>query len=404
MLKPCMICPWNLRTNLMIRKIIYFCLVAPFCFESMAQSMVPKAPKLNLESYILLEASTNTVIAEFNSDNQISPASMTKVMSGYVIADQIANGAISLDDKVLISEKAWKTGGSKMFIEAGKRIPVRDLLSGIVIQSGNDATVALAEYVAGSEEGFVDFMNAYASELGLSNTLFQNAVGWTDPNHFSSAKDLANLTQALINDFPDHYEIYKEKEFTFGGIRQLNRNKLLWRDESSDGVKTGHTQSAGYCLVGSAQRGDMRLITVIAGSKSDNDRFLSSQRLLEYGFRFFATQKVLNANQEYKNITIWGGQEDSLSIGVLEDTSITLPRSSFKDLKVNYKYSNNLQAPISIGQKVGTLEITSGEEVVLVSELVALKDISAKGFFGRLWSKFVLWIFSLFGMTEDGSN
>ena len=198
-----------------MKKIISFLLLAPLCIDGLAQSMVPKAPKLNLDSYILIEASTNTVIAEFNSDDQISPASMTKVMSGYVVADQIASGAISLDDKVLISEKAWKTGGSKMFIEAGKRISVRDLLSGIVIQSGNDATVALAEYVAGSEEGFVDFMNAYASELGLSNTLFQNAVGWTDPNHFSSAKDLAHLTQALISNFPDHYATYKEKEFTF---------------------------------------------------------------------------------------------------------------------------------------------------------------------------------------------
>ena len=188
-----------------MKKIIYLILLAPFCIDLFAQSMVPKAPKLNLDSYILLEANTNTVIAEFNSENQISPASMTKVMSGYVIADQIASGAISLDDKVLVSEKAWKTGGSKMFIEAGKRVSVRDLLSGIVIQSGNDATVAMAEYVAGSEEGFVDFMNAYASELGLSNTLFQNAVGWTDPNHFSSVNDLAQLTKALIANFPDHY-------------------------------------------------------------------------------------------------------------------------------------------------------------------------------------------------------
>ena len=224
-----------------MKKFIYFLLITPFCFDVVAQSMVPKAPKLNLSSYILLEASTNTVIAEFNSDNQIAPASMTKVMSGYVIADQIANGSISLDDKVLISEKAWKTGGSKMFIEAGKRVSVKDLLSGIVIQSGNDATIAMAEYVAGSEEGFVDFMNAYASEMGLTNTFFQNSTGFSDPNHFTSAKDLAKLTQELINKFPDHYATYKEKEFTFSGIRQLNRNKLLWRDDSVDGVKTGHT-------------------------------------------------------------------------------------------------------------------------------------------------------------------
>ena len=381
-------------------------LLLPLCFSLLinSQSFVPNSPELDLKSYILIEPNTNTVIAEFNSDSQIEPASMTKIMTSYVLADQIANGLVSLDDQVLISEKAWRMEGSKMFIEAGKKVSISDLLKGIIIQSGNDASVAIAEYAGGTESGFVDLMNSYAASLGMDNTIFQNSTGLPDDNHFSSAKDLATLTSHFINKFPYEYSLYKEKQFTFNNIKQLNRNKLLWRDESSDGVKTGHTQSAGYCLVGSAQRGDMRLITVIAGSKSDNDRFLSSQRLLEYGFRFFATQKVLNANQEYKNITIWGGQEDSLSIGVLEDTSITLPRSSFKDLKVNYKYSNNLQAPISIGQKVGTLEITSGEEVVLVSELVALKDISAKGFFGRLWSKFVLWIFSLFGMTEDGSN
>ena len=381
-------------------------LLLPLCFSLIinSQSFVPNSPELDLKSYILIEPNTNTIIAEFNSDSQIEPASMTKIMTSYILADQIANDLVSLDDQVLISEKAWRMEGSKMFIEAGKKVSISDLLKGIIIQSGNDASVAIAEYAGGTESGFVDLMNSYAASLGMDNTIFQNSTGLPDDNHFSSAKDLATLTSHFINKFPYEYSLYKEKQFTFNNIKQLNRNKLLWRDESSDGVKTGHTQSAGYCLVGSAQRGDMRLITVVAGSKSDNDRFLSSQRLLEYGFRFFATQKVLNANQEYKNITIWGGQEDRLGIGVLEDTSITLPRSSFKDLKVNYKYSNNLQAPILIGQKVGTLEITSGEEIVLVSELVALKDIAAKGFFGRLWSKFVLWIFSLFGMTEDGSN
>ena len=381
-------------------------LLLPLCFSLIinSQSFVPNSPELDLKSYILIEPNTNTIIAEFNSDSQIEPASMTKIMTSYILADQIANDLVSLNDQVLISEKAWRMEGSKMFIEAGKKVSISDLLKGIIIQSGNDASVAIAEYAGGTESGFVDLMNSYAASLGMDNTIFKNSTGLPDDNHFSSAKDLATLTSHFINKFPYEYSLYKEKQFTFNNIKQLNRNKLLWRDESSDGVKTGHTQSAGYCLVGSAKRGDMRLITVVAGSKSDNDRFLSSQRLLEYGFRFFATQKVLNANQEYKNITIWGGQEDRLGIGVLEDTSITLPRSSFKDLKVNYKYSNNLQAPISIGQKVGTLEITSGEEIVLVSELVALKDIAAKGFFGRLWSKFVLWIFSLFGMTEDGSN
>jgi len=384
----------------MMKKIFYIFLFAPFCIDVLAQSMVPKAPKLNLDSYILLEASTNTVIAEFNSDNQISPASMTKVMTGYVIADQIASGAISLDDKVLISEKAWKTGGSKMFIEAGKRISVRDLLSGIVIQSGNDATVAMAEYVAGSEEGFVDFMNSYAIELGLSNTLFQNAVGWTDPNHFSSARDLANITKAMINNFPDHYATYKEKEFTFSGIRQLNRNKLLWRDDTVDGVKTGHTESAGYCLISSAKRNDMRLIAVVAGSPTGNERLTASQRLLEYGFRFYATQKLITKNNELTSARVWGGKKDKVALGANDDILLTLPRADFKNLKANYNFNNNIQAPISVGDVIGNIEFISNDQLVLSMPLVAVESVEAKGFFGRIWARIVFWIMSLFSIGK----
>jgi len=379
-----------------MKKFIYFLLITPFCFDVVAQSMVPKAPKLNLSSYILLEASTNTVIAEFNSDNQIAPASMTKVMSGYVIADQIANGSISLDDKVLISEKAWKTGGSKMFIEAGKRVSVKDLLSGIVIQSGNDATIAMAEYVAGSEEGFVDFMNAYASEMGLTNTLFQNSTGFSDPNHFTSAKDLAKLTQELINKFPDHYATYREKEFTFSGIRQLNRNKLLWRDDSVDGVKTGHTDSAGFCLISSARRNDMRLIAVVAGSESENERLTASQRLLEYGFRFYATQKLVSQETKVTTAKVWGGKTNEVALGSTQDIYLTLPRSEFKNIKANYKFTNNLQAPIEIGEKIGSIEFTSNDRVVLSAPLMAIENVEAKGFFGMLWARLVYWITSLF--------
>ena len=384
-----------------MKKLIIPLLITNFIY---AQSFVPDAPELDLKSYILIEPNTNTIIAEFNSDSEIEPASMTKIMTSYVVADQIANDLIFLDDQVLISEKAWRMEGSKMFIEAGKKVSVSDLLKGIIIQSGNDASVAIAEYAGGTERGFVDLMNSYAGSLGMNNTIFQNSTGLPDDNHFSSAKDLATLTSDFIKKFPDTYSLYKEKQFTFNNIKQLNRNKLLWRDDSSDGVKTGHTQAAGYCLVGSAKRGDMRLITVIAGSDSDNNRFLASQRLLEYGFRFFATQKVLNANEEYKSIKIWGGVEQSLGIGVLEDVSITLPRTSFKDLTVNYNYSNNIQAPINVGQTIGTIEIVSNQEVVFSTELVALKEIKSKGFFGRLWSKFVLWVYGLFGMTENGNN
>ena len=379
-----------------MRKLIYLLLLCPFCLDLMAQSMVPKAPKLNLSSYVLLEANTNTVIAEFNSDNQIAPASMTKVMSGYVIADQIANGAISLDDQVLISEKAWRTGGSKMFIQEGKRVSVKDLLSGIIIQSGNDATIAMAEYVAGSEEGFVDFMNAYATDMGLSNSLFQNATGFSDPNHFTSAKDLSKLTRALINNFPAHYETYKEKEFTFGGIRQLNRNKLLWRDDSVDGVKTGHTDSAGFCLISSAKRNDMRLIAVVAGSASEKERLTASQRLLEYGFRFYATQKLTDQNTKVTSAKVWGGKTNEVALGSQEDIYLTLPRSDFKNIKANYIFDNNIQAPIEAGQIIGSIELTSNDRVVLTSPLVAIEAVEAKGFFGRLWSRLLYWINSLF--------
>ena len=384
-----------------MKKIIYLLLFAPLCIELTAQSMVPKAPKLNLDSYILIEANTNTVIAEFNQDNQIAPASMTKVMSGYVIADQIASGAISLDDKVLISEKAWKTGGSKMFIEAGKRVSVRDLLSGIIIQSGNDATVAMAEYVAGSEEGFVDFMNAYAMELGLSNTLFQNAIGWSDPDHFSSAKDLALLTKSMINNFPEHYSTYQEKEFTFSGIRQLNRNKLLWRDDTVDGVKTGHTDSAGYCLISSAKRNDMRLIAVVAGSPSENERLTSSQRLLEYGFRFFSTQKLITKDTQITTAKVWGGTADQVALGTKEDIFLTLPRLDFKNIKANYKFNNNIKAPILEGDEIGNIEFMSNDRIVFSAPLLAIESVDEKGFFGRIWARIIFWIFSLFSFGQN---
>ena len=367
----------------------------------LSQSFVPNAPELNLKSYILIDPNTNTVIAESNSDGQIEPASMTKVMTAYVVADQIKNNLISLEDEVLISEKAWKMGGSKMFIEVGKRVSVLDLLKGIMIQSGNDASVAIAEYVGGTEDGFVDLMNAYAGSIGMNSTYFANSTGLPSEGHLTSASDLAILTSKFITNFPDIYSLFKEKEFEYGGItgNKFNRNKLLWRDDTSDGVKTGHTSSAGYCLIGSAKRANMRLITVVAGSDSSNNSFSDTQRLLEYGFRFYATQKYFEINKEYTTSKVWGGKIDTLSLGVEEDISITLPRTSFKDIKVNYKVKNNIQAPITKGQEIGTLEIISNNEIVLTSSLIALEEVEAKGFLGRLWSRFVLWIMSLFGIA-----
>ncbi len=382
-----------------MKKILLLALISSnFIFS---QSFVPNAPELNLKSYILIDPNTNTVIAEANSEGQIEPASMTKVMTAYVVADQIKNGLINLEDKVLISEKAWKMGGSKMFIEVGKKVSVLDLLKGIMIQSGNDASVAIAEYVGGTEDGFVDLMNAYAGAIGMNNSYFTNSTGLPSEGHLTSASDLAILTSKFITNFPDIYSLFKEKEFEYGGIsgNKYNRNKLLWRDETSDGVKTGHTSSAGYCLIGSAKRANMRLITVVAGSDSSNNSFSDTQRLLEYGFRFYATQKYFEINKEYTTSKVWGGKIDTLSLGVKEDISITLPRTSFKDIKVNYKVKNNVQAPISKGQEIGTLEIISNNEIVLTSSLIALEEVEAKGFFGRLWSRFVLWIMSLFGIA-----
>ena len=367
----------------------------------LGQSFVPNAPELNLKGYILIDPTTNTIIAESNSDGFIEPASMTKVMTAYVVADQIENDLISINDEVLISEKAWKMSGSKMFIEVDKRVSILDLLKGIIIQSGNDAAVAIAEYVGGTEDGFVDLMNAYAASLGMNNTLFMNSTGLPNENHLTTAEDLAILTSNFITKFPEIYSLFKEKEFEYGGIssNKLNRNKLLWRDKTSDGVKTGYTSSAGYCLIGSAKRGNMRLITVVAGSDSANNSFSDTQRLLEYGFRFYATEKYFDVGKEYASAKVWGGKNDTISLGVENDISVTLPRTKFKDLKVNYVVKNNVQAPINKGDKIGTLELISDNNTVLISDLIALEDIEAKGFFGRLWSRFVLWIMSLFGLT-----
>jgi D-alanyl-D-alanine carboxypeptidase (penicillin-binding protein 5/6) len=380
-----------------MKKIILTIIILPLV--AYCQSFVPNAPELDLKSYILIEPNTNTVIAEFNSSDLIEPASMTKVMTGYVVSDQIKNELISLNDQVLISEKAWKMEGSKMFIEVGKKVSILDLLKGIIIQSGNDASVAIAEYVGGTEDGFVDLMNSYAGALGMNDTNYINSTGLPAEEHFTSARDLATLTAKFINNFPDEYALYKEKQFTFNNIKQLNRNKLLWRDESSDGVKTGHTSTAGYCLIGSAERGNMRLITVVAGSDSDNDRFLSTQRLLEYGFRFYATQKYFDPNKEYVSAKVWGGRSEQIQLGVSDEISITLPRTSFKDIKVDYEYKSNVQAPIIKGPVMGSLKIISDGEVVKTADLIALENVEAKGCFGRLWSSFVLWVMSLFGIS-----
>tara|TARA_B100000674_G_scaffold4069_1_gene3387 strand:- start:204 stop:1361 length:1158 start_codon:yes stop_codon:yes gene_type:complete len=380
-------------------KKILFLLLGLISLESFTQSFIPNTPTLDLKSYILIEPNTNTIIASFNEDAPIEPASMTKVMTSYVVADQIENDLLSLNETVLITEdaKQMSLGTARTYIEPGKRVTVLDLLKGVIIQSGNDATYALAEHVGGTEDGFVDLMNRYAAEMGLSNTLFQNSTGLPDENHFTSAKDLATMTSLLISKFPEIYAFHKEKEFTFNNITQPNRNRLLWKDKSSDGVKTGWTESAGYCLISSAQRNDMRLIAVIAGAETDKDRFNDTQRLLEYGFRFYSTQEVIKKDNSLKEVNIWGGKKDSVSLGAQNNIKLTLPRTTFKNITISYEFQNNLRAPIKEGQTLGTLIIKDGEKTLHTENLVALSEVEAKGFFGRIWASFVLWLRGLFG-------
>tara|TARA_B100000614_G_scaffold257341_1_gene277437 strand:- start:91 stop:1248 length:1158 start_codon:yes stop_codon:yes gene_type:complete len=380
-------------------KKILFLLLGLISLESFTQSFIPNTPTLDLKSYILIEPNTNTIIASFNEDAPIEPASMTKVMTSYVVADQIENDLLSLNETVLITEdaKQMSLGTARTYIEPGKRVTVLDLLKGVIIQSGNDATYALAEHVGGTEDGFVDLMNRYAAEMGLSNTLFQNSTGLPDANHFTSAKDLATMTSLLISKFPEIYAFHKEKEFTFNNITQPNRNRLLWKDKSSDGVKTGWTESAGYCLISSAQRNDMRLIAVIAGAETDKDRFNDTQRLLEYGFRFYSTQEVIKKDNSLKEVNIWGGKKDSVSLGAQNNIKLTLPRTTFKNITISYEFQNNLRAPIKEGQTLGTLIIKDGEKTLHTENLVALSEVEAKGFFGRIWASFVLWLRGLFG-------
>lgn len=367
-------------------------------FYSNAQNLLPRPPQINVTSYILVEPVTGKVLAEFNADDQIEPASMTKVMTGYIAADQLNRNLVRADDEVLISTKAWKMEGSRMFIEAGKRVSFEDLIKGVVIQSGNDASVAIAEYLGGTEEGFVDIMNAYAQSLGLNNTLFENSTGLPSSNHFSSARDLSIISANLINNFPEHYALYKEKSFTFNDIRQLNRNRLLWRDDSVDGIKTGHTESAGFCLISSAVRGSMRLIAVVAGANSEDERFNASQRLLEYGFRFFVTQNLLESNEEVRSADVWGGKKDNVSLGLAKDLIVTVPRAELPSLKIDYTFNNNIEAPISKGDILGSLSVKSGDTVIANANLVALEEVEPKGFFGRLISKIIMWFLNLFNL------
>lgn len=362
-----------------------FLLLLVASFSSQAATLVPSTPKIKAKGYLLIDYNSGRILAEKKADTRMEPASLTKMLTSYVVASELASGSISLTDEVTVSEKAWRMQGSRMFIEVGKKVSVEDLLKGVIIQSGNDATVALAEHVAGSEDAFVSLMNQYAAELGLLESHFVNSTGLPKKDHYTTPRDLARLARALIRDFPKHYEWYATKEFTFNNINQYNRNRLLWRNKFVDGIKTGHTESAGYCLVASALRDDMRLISVVLGTKSDKARSAESQKLLTYGFRFFETHRLYAANEPLTTTKIWKGALDQLPLGLAEDLYLTIPKGQYKKLDANMQLDAHITAPVKKGQSFGAVNISLGDEQYAKRELVALTDIEK----GGLWNSLV---------------
>ncbi|RUR32884.1 D-alanyl-D-alanine carboxypeptidase [Vreelandella andesensis] len=379
-----------------IRRTAGLCLMAAFAVVAspavaqvipQPQTIIPAAPQLAASSWILMDANSGRILAEHNSDERLPPASLTKLMTAYLVERELDRGTISLTDMINISEKAWRTGGSKMFIEVGDRVSVDDLLHGIIIVSGNDASVAMAEHLAGGETPFADLMNQHATRLGMQNTNFQNATGLPGDNHYSTARDMALLSQHIISDYPEHYAIYSQRNFSFGGIDQPNRNRLLWRDPSVDGLKTGWTTEAGYCLVSSAQRDGMRLISVVMGTSSEESRAQETQKLLSYGFRFYETMKLYERGAVLATPRIWGGESNELRVGVDGEVFMTLPRNRNEELRARLNLDADLKAPMAVGDDVGTLEVYLGEEMVGERQLVALENVEEGGLFKRLFDQ-----------------
>ena len=349
-----------------------------------APSIVPSAPAVSSKSYILMDAETGRVLAERDSDQPLPPASLTKIMTSFVAAAELAAGRVALADEVPISVKAWRTGGSKMFVREGTNVALEDLLRGIVIQSGNDASVAVAEFIGGDEDGFANMMNAYAEELGLANSRFVNATGLPDDGHYASARDLAVLSAALIARYPEHYAMYAERAFKYGEIEQPNRNRLLWRDRSVDGVKTGLTDAAGYCLVASALRDGMRLMVTVMGADSNDQRFQDAQKLLAYGFRYFERQHLYDAGEVVASATVWYGVADAIEARVQESVRITMPRGRYADLAARVEMPKEVEAPIAEGQRLGAVHVALDGETLAEVPLVATVAVPEAGFFGRV--------------------
>ncbi len=352
---------------------------------------IPKPPATGATAFIIQDFHSGRIIAEQASEQPVEPASITKLMTAYAVFKELANGNITLDDMVTISEKAWRTPGSRMFIEVGKQVSVENLLKGMIIQSGNDATVALAEYIAGSEETFAALMNRHAEELGMGNSHFMNSTGLPDKEHYMSARDIARLAEMLIREFPDYYDWYSQKEFTWNDITQYNRNKLLWRDESVDGIKTGHTDSAGYCLVTSAEKEGMRLITVVLGTKSENARAEASQALLNYGFRFFETHKLYETGMALTNARIWKGASETIQLGLDRPLYVTIPRGQYKSLDASMTVDSRITAPVAAGQTLGMVLVRLGDDVIAEQELVALQQVGEGSFWQRIVDEAMLY-------------
>ncbi|MDG1114620.1 MAG: D-alanyl-D-alanine carboxypeptidase [Pseudomonadales bacterium] len=381
---------------MMMRSLFFLLSIALFQTAVAAPRIIPAPPQLATEGHILLDAATGTVIIEENAEMRLPPASLTKIMTSYIIASEIQQGRISLDDLVPISVKAWKMEGSRMFVREGTEVKVSDLIRGIVIQSGNDASVAMAEFIAGDEQAFADIMNQVAQKLGMTRTQFKNATGLPDEGHYTTAKDLSLLARALIRDFPEHYKLYKEKYFSYNDIRQANRNSLLWRDDAVDGMKTGHTEAAGFCLVASAEKKDMRLVSVVMGATSERSRSTESQKLINYGFRYFESVKLYDGLESLRRVKVWGGLHESLDVGIEAPARLTIPSGARGALAAEVTLDPVIKAPVSPGQILGLLRISLEGETMLERPVVALNGVDEAGLVSTLIDEVSLFFLSLF--------
>lgn len=359
-------------------------------------TVIPAAPQLAASGFILVDAATGSIVAESNSEQRLPPASLTKMMSSYLVVDEIEKGRITEDAMVNISVKAWKMGGSRMYVKEGTQVSVIDLLRGVIIQSGNDSTVALAEYVSGNEDAFVDVMNQKAVQLGMTNTHFENSTGWPAEGHLTTAKDLAVLARAIVNDHPTHYPLYAEKYFFYNNIRQPNRNLLLFRDESVDGLKTGHTEEAGYCLVASSKRENTRFIAVVMGTANENARAAETEKLLAYGFRYFQTTQLYQAGQQVSTSRVWAGKTQEVTLGIPNNIVLTLPKGREQALQAKMHINEIIKAPIAAGQELGNLTVELDGQLLVNTPIVALQPVEEAGFFARLIDNLKLFFRNLF--------